>query len=314
MKMRRVILDVDVGTDDYMALLHLLHAQNRGEIKIEGIVCTSGNTDLDHVVVNTVRLLELIGRTDIPVFKGARRELILLDNIERYHGEDGLGDLYYDSDPDLSIVSKTPAAVAIHDIVDAHPNAVSLICVGPLTNLALSLKLYDDLAAKIKDVWIMGGNYTGVGNVSRAAEFNFHVDPEAAYIALENLKCPIYVLPWETCLLPKIPLEWRFEALGNATPELTLLTKAEEIIYKKHNREHWIPCDTFLTFAFTNPDEHIVKSSIHHASVELHGDLTRGQVVLDHLKMNQPNVVIIENIDSQLFVKEMLKCTKSLIC
>lgn len=304
---RRIIVDVDAGTDDFMALIYLIHADNKNKVKIEGIVCSHGNTELDHVVVNVVRLLELLHRTDIPVYRGARYQLLLTKAEPiKYHGEDGFADLKYEQDPDISIVNDKLGAVAIHDIVTLFPNNVSLICVGPLTTLALSLKLFDNLASKIKDVWLMGGNCTGVGNTTCSAEFNFYTDPEAAYIVLESLKCPIFILPWETCLVPKIPLNWRFTALGTSTPELKLLAEAEKIVYSMHDSKNWIPCDTFLAFCYMNPEKHITKFCSHHASVELHGSLTRGQVVLDHNKKNKPNVTIIEDIHTELFKQEML--------
>ncbi|KAJ8966093.1 hypothetical protein NQ317_008768 [Molorchus minor] len=184
-----------------------------------------------------------------------------------------------------------------------------MICMGPLTNLALAIKLYNDLCIKIKDVWIMGGNNTAVGNITSAAEYNFYMDPEAAYIVLESLKCPIIILPWETCLLPKISFEWRYNVLGDRTPALDLLTKAEKKVY--FNYDFWTPCDAFLCFCFLDPEKYITRKIQHHATIELHSGYTRGQVVLDHLKNKPPNVTIIENFDSQLFKDIILESTSS---
>ncbi|XP_056629569.1 nucleoside hydrolase-like [Diorhabda sublineata] len=309
MDIRRIIIDVDVGTDDFLALIYLIHADNKNKVKIEGIICSHGNTELENVVVNVVRLLELLRRTDIPVYRGAKSQLLStkVELHKKYHGEDGFADLKHEQVPDITIVDDKLGIIALHDTVSLFPNKISLICLGPLTTLALSLKLFDDLASKLKDVWIMGGNFTGVGNWTCSAEFNFYTDPEAAYIVLESLKCPIFIFPWETCLIPKIPLDWRFSTLGTSTPELKLLAKAEQIIYSMHDSEEWVPCDTFLVFCYMNPEKHINKFSLHYASVELHGTLTRGQVVLDHIKKFKPNVTIIEDIDAELFKQEMLE-------
>jgi inosine-uridine nucleoside N-ribohydrolase len=158
----RVILDVDVGTDDYMAMLVLLEADRLRQVKIEAVVCSMGNTTIDNVCVNVVRLLELVGRTDIPVYRGAATPLVPpTHEIGLYHGSDGFGGLRHDSTPDLTIIRKEPAAVGVANLVLDNPNQITLICVGPLTNLALSLRLYDSFADSIKDLWIMGGNYTG---------------------------------------------------------------------------------------------------------------------------------------------------------
>lgn len=96
--------------------------------------------------------------------------------------------------------------------------------------------------------------------------------------------------------------------MGDKTPEMNLLTRAEKKIYT-NNYQYWLPCDAFLIFCFLNPDEHVTKQSIHHATVELYSSYTRGQVVLDHLKNNSPNVTIIENFNGELFKDYVLKAT-----
>lgn len=99
----------------------------------------------------------------IPIYKGANKQLVLpREPIQQFHGKDGFGDLHHDKDPDLSLLKHTPASIQLHHLINSHPNEIYLICVGPLTNLALALKLYDDLCSKIKEVWIMGGNATGM--------------------------------------------------------------------------------------------------------------------------------------------------------
>ncbi|CAH1961726.1 unnamed protein product [Acanthoscelides obtectus] len=203
----RIVVDVDAGLDDYVALLIFLHADKLGDIKVEGIICTNGNTTRENVVRNVIRLLELVGRTDIPVYKGAQEQFILHRKpfilhqppLYQYHGQDGFGDMKHDTDPDVSLVKDTPASFALSDLVLSAPHQISVICLGPLTTLALTLKLFPELAGKIKDVWIMGGNIRGVGNITSSAEFNFYMDPEAVHIVLECLKCEIYILPWEPC-------------------------------------------------------------------------------------------------------------------
>nr|CAI5870300.1 unnamed protein product [Callosobruchus analis] len=210
--MRRIVVDVDAGVDDYVALLIFLHADKRSDVKIEAIICTNGNTTRENVVRNVVRLLELVGRTDIPVYRGAKEQFILhrkpfivhQQPLHLHHGQDGFGDIEHDKEPDVSVVKDTPASVALRQLVVSAPNEISVICLGPLTTLALTLKLFTELAHQIKDVWIMGGNIRGVGNITSAAEFNFYMDPEAVHIVLECLKCEIYILPWEPSRTVKI--------------------------------------------------------------------------------------------------------------
>lgn len=99
---------------------------------------------------------------EIPVYIGAYDSLIGVKNQPIYfHGKDGFGDLEHDKEPDLSIVKGEHAALALNNIVNNNPKAISILAVGPLTNLALAIKLNRNFGDNIKDVWIMGGNYTG---------------------------------------------------------------------------------------------------------------------------------------------------------
>ncbi|KAJ8966092.1 hypothetical protein NQ317_008767 [Molorchus minor] len=99
-EIKRVIVDVDVGVDDYLALLILLHAEKAGKLKIEAIVCSMGNTTVENVLKNVVRLLEIEKRTDIPVYRGVKNQLILpKESVTKFHGQDGFGDLTHDKDP-----------------------------------------------------------------------------------------------------------------------------------------------------------------------------------------------------------------------
>lgn len=98
----------------------------------------------------------------IPIYQGGLEPLIPHgQDYPLFHGEDGFGDLQYDTEPDISIIQKEPAIVATHRIVKENPGEISLVCLGPLTNVALAIKVYDDFACNVKEVFLMGGNYTG---------------------------------------------------------------------------------------------------------------------------------------------------------
>lgn len=97
-----------------------------------------------------------------------------------------------------------------------RPGEITLVCIGPLTNIALALKTYADFAAQVQSIYLMGGNHLGIGNTCRiGAEFNFYMDSEAAHIVLADAKCPITILPWEAftkraffmTLVSQIPLK-----------------------------------------------------------------------------------------------------------
>ncbi|KAI4464554.1 hypothetical protein MML48_3g00003517 [Holotrichia oblita] len=304
---QHVIIDTDAGVDDILALLLFLKAEREGLVKIEAICCSSNaTTTVGNVCKNVVRILKLIGRTDIPVYQGSEKPIICPEKeITLYHGNDGFGDLDFDEEPDLSIIKKVPSAIGMNEIVSRHPGEIYLVCLGPLTNAALAMILYKDFASSLKEIYLMGGNYKAIGNVTRTAEFNFHTDPESVYIVLRNAKCPISILPWETCTITKMTMKWRFEELGNVNdPLIQLLNKAEKSVYRNRLSESWYPCDAFLAITLIYP-ECIEKEGIYHATIELHGRETRGQVVLDHLNENESNVRIIKRVNEN-FVKDML--------
>lgn len=149
----------------------------------------------------------------------------------------------------------------------------------------------------------MGGNHKGIGNVSKCAEFNFWSDPEAAHIVFEESECEIYVFPWEPCLESAIPMDfhkWRIEVLSSNKNQFTELLDPIEIKAYSGKLEHWTPCDCFLVSTFISPN--IIKEmKKHHVTVELSGNHTRGQMVIDHCKKLQPNAFVIESLHVEKF-------------
>lgn len=125
---------------------------------------------------------------------------------DNFHGVDGFADLEHDREPDISIVQKEHASIAIGKFLRENPGEICIMALGPLTTVALAIELYPDFSKNLKELAVMGGNNRAVGNTPNAAEFNFFFDPESAFIVLEKCKCPIIILPWETCLLPQIPM------------------------------------------------------------------------------------------------------------
>lgn len=308
--MKRVILDVDVGTDDAVALMLLLWADAKKLIKLEAITCTNGNTKVENVVTNVLRLLEAAERTDIPVFKGAHEPLIIPEQSPSlFHGEDGFGDLIHEAEPNTSIVQKEIAAMALGKIITKSPGEVSLVALGPLSNLALAIKLFPTFSKDLKELWIMGGNYKAIGNITRTAEFNFFIDPEAAHIVLQKIKSPISIVTWETTMEPNITMAWRYDILGAIeNPLCELITRAEKKVYHElKDWDKWCPCDAYVAASFIEPLKMVTKHLSYHGTVELHGWKTRGQVVLDHLRTEDDNLIIIESLNEEYFKQMLIK-------
>lgn len=143
----------------------------------------------------------------IPVYKGSHEAFLPTSAPDEfYHGVDGFGDLKHQHEPDLSLIRPEPALIAMRDLIVNNPKEITVIGIGPLTNIALLMRYYGDVNQNIKDLYIMGGNHLGIGNVTHSAEFNFFTDPEAAQVVLYSAECPLNLLTWETCLETKIPL------------------------------------------------------------------------------------------------------------
>lgn len=179
---KKVILDVDTGVDDALAIML---AVTSGELDILGITTVSGNVSLDQATLNTCKILELLGVSgQIPVFRGADQPLVRDSVFEhRVHGSDGIGGALTGM-----TVTKQPEAERAEDFIIrqvlAQPGEVTLIMTAPLTNLARALHKCPELTQHAAEVIVMGGVVQGFGNITPTAEYNMYVDPEAAKLVL----------------------------------------------------------------------------------------------------------------------------------
>jgi inosine-uridine nucleoside N-ribohydrolase len=177
----RIILDTDPGVDDAIAILLALRSP---ELKLEAITPVSGNVPLAFTLPNALRLLEIAGHPEIPVAAGAPVPLVRrLVTAAYVHGNNGLGGVEF-PEPKIKPVSET-ASDLIRRIVRANPGEITIVAIGPLTNIATVLKVDPAIAPMIKSFVLMGGALNG-GNITPAAEFNFYVDPEAARIVFDS--------------------------------------------------------------------------------------------------------------------------------
>ena len=184
--MRDIILDVDTGIDDALALM--LAAWLTEDLRILAATTVAGNVDLKTATDNTRAILGLLGRADVPVAAGADRPLIQpLRIAPAFHGRLGMGDLDVSEwDVPRAPLAETSAAELIARTARERPGQVTLIATGPLTNVALALAMDRSLAGRLAEIVIMGGALAVPGNASPIAEANFHNDPEAARIVLSS--------------------------------------------------------------------------------------------------------------------------------
>ena len=182
---RPVILDVDTGIDDLVALLI---AATAPELNLRGVTCVAGNVELQHVARNTGTILQMVGRGDIPVSIGAARPLSRrLRTAPETHGPTGTG--YAELRDEQRVLETTdftavPAARYLEAHVTRHPGQVTIIATGPLTNLASAAQNDVDLAGGAREVIWMGGALRVRGNTTERGEWNACVDPEAAELCL----------------------------------------------------------------------------------------------------------------------------------
>ena len=174
-----LILDVDTGIDDSLALLY---AAASPEAELVAVTCVGGNVDAHQVERNTRSVLELAGRTDVEVALGRDRPLVRpIETTPETHGPQGLGhaELPAPSRP----LSERNGVDVILDAARRRPGEITLVTLGPLTNLALALLREPDLPRRLKGWTLMGGAYRHPGNTAPTTEWNIHCDPEAAKIA-----------------------------------------------------------------------------------------------------------------------------------
>ncbi|MFD3559665.1 nucleoside hydrolase [Streptomyces sp. NPDC058686] len=183
--------DCDTGIDDSMALAYLLASP---EISLVGIGTVSGNVDSTQAARNTLALLELAGRPEIPVAVGEHDPLAgtFPGGVPHIHGANGIGDI------EVADAQAAPEAESgpemIVRLARAHGGRLRLLTTGPLTNIAAALELDPELPSLVQDITIMGGAGLVSGNVTPVAEANIHNDPEAAHAVLSA--------PWDITLVP----------------------------------------------------------------------------------------------------------------
>lgn len=173
-----IIIDTDPGIDDAMAIWFALKSP---ELDVLALTTVYGNHYLEVTTRNALRVLELAGRDDIPVARGADSPLVRAygDPPTFVHGQDGLGDAGLSGEPE-SQIAHTRAAQFMVEAIMSRPGEITLVPIGPLTNIAMALKLEPRIVKATKRVVLMGGAAFVPGNVSPVAEANIHNDPEAA--------------------------------------------------------------------------------------------------------------------------------------
>ncbi|MFD0705309.1 nucleoside hydrolase [Alloscardovia venturai] len=186
---KKIILDCDPGHDDAVAILL---AVGNPEIELLGVTTVGGNQSIEKVTYNARAVLEKAHATDIPVYRGAGRPLVRpAQAAATIHGETGLDGVEL-PEPHRPLETDHAVKFIIDTIMSEEPGTVTLVPTGPLTNIAMAVRLEPRIVERVKEVVLMGGGYH-VGNWSSVAEFNIMVDPEAAHIVFNE--------PWKVTMV-----------------------------------------------------------------------------------------------------------------
>jgi purine nucleosidase len=277
---RKILIDTDTASDDAIALIMALRSP---DVSVLAITVVAGNVSAEQGTRNALFTVELCGSA-VPVFTGAASPLQRpLEDASWFHGQDGLGDHGYQ--PAARVAEDEPAVEAIVRILRANPG-IELITLGPLTNLALALRQWPQLAANVSRCVVMGGAPCCEGNVTPAAEYNFWADPEAARAVLRS-QLPIELVGWQLS---------RGAAVVNAreiTSILALRTKFAEFAIRSNDtaaRAYQIQTgqegialpDPTAMAILLHPALALVASD-HSMDVQVDDGITRGMSVVDKL-------------------------------
>ncbi|MFC4855593.1 nucleoside hydrolase [Actinophytocola glycyrrhizae] len=217
--MTRLIIDTDPGIDDAMALFAALASP---ELDVAGLTTVFGNVTVEVATRNALALLDIAGRADIPVARGATAPLAMdyLGAIPHIHGEDGLGD-----GGDLAEPSRPALDVSAAEFLCREAPGATILAIGPLTNLALALRLRPDLDTLVEQVVVMGGNALGPGNATPAAEANMWNDPEAADVVF-GARWPVTMVGLDVTHQVLLPGDRVDAVTSGDTPTARLLARA----------------------------------------------------------------------------------------
>jgi purine nucleosidase len=296
---RKVIIDTDPGTDDAIAILLAL---NSPELDVRAITVVPGNVTAEQGLKNALTLASLANRCDIPVAGGAQHPLFQkLITAEFWHGANGLADV--PTPPSKCTADPRFAADLIIQMVHASPHEITLVPIGPLTNIALAIEKDPSIVPLVKEVIIMGGSISG-GNVDASAEANIYGDPEAAQIVFQA-GWPLTMVGLDVgdkTLYGRPQLDQLKKTHGPQNDFLVGIFEFLLGLEKKYGSGGGTPMYDPLAVAQAI-DSTMLTTVPMHVDVETKGDYTRGETVANRRGSIERNVLhgdryVIEGLDN----------------
>ncbi len=299
--MRHLLIDTDTASDDAVALVMALR---HPDVHIEAVTVVAGNVPVDQGVQNALYTAELCDR-QVEVYSGAARPILRpLETAQEVHGGDGMGDV------GLPLSGRSPAgdhaADGLVERIRARPGDLTLVCLGPLTNLATALLKDPEIAGQVADCVVMGGTGKGPGNVTPVAEYNIWADPEAAKIVFES-GLPLTLVGWDiSCASAVVDAEAEADlrALGTDLAHFAVdiqgvLTDFAHSVTKLEGFD--LPDPIAMAVAI---DPEIAETEAVHAAVVTGDGLARGQTIFDWLGVTgqEPNVAVVRHVPRRTFL------------
>ncbi len=297
--MTRLLIDTDPGVDDAFALLLAFATPG---VEVVALTIAAGNVGLSHTVANALKLCEVAG-VDVPVYPGCATPLVREAEDAAYvHGRDGFGDAGYT--PAARVAEDEAAALAMLRLSREHPGELTFVMLGPLTNLALALRLDPTLPQRVRRLVVMGGAVTGQGNTSIAAEFNIAFDPEAAHIVFSAWP-QFDLVDWEAVLAHPLTHAKIEHWLCADTPQARFyaaISRQTRDWSRPRHGEHWHSADPLAVAVAIAPDG-VLEAAGRPVAIELDGRLTRGATIVDWQRRGgQPdNARIVRRYDRARF-------------
>ncbi len=296
-----VLMDVDTGVDDAVALLL---AAARPDVELVAVTCCAGNVEVAQAVVNTLAVLELCGRSDVPVHAGSAAPLVEPLRTATSHGPYGLGEA--ELPPPRASVASGFGPDAIVDRARARPGELLLVATGPLTDVALALRREPELPRLLRRLVLMGGSFDHPGNTTPAAEFNVSVDPEAAGAVLRGFaeapERPLLVGLNVTDGALLRPSDLSAIGTGPIAQFVEAALRGKLARNGGFARMH----DPLALALALEPEHATTRSGT--VDVELAGTLTRGMTVVDWLGLwgREPNADVAVGVDHERFAGELI--------
>ncbi len=310
----RMIIDVDPGIDDAMAIFY---AVRRPGIKLEALTTTFGNTDTAIATGNTLRVLELLGRPDIPVAKGVERSLIhpYVRRADHVHGQNAIGDIEL-PEPTINATDEHASDLIIR-MAKESPGEITLCPVGPVTNVALAIAKAPEIAKLVRKIVIMGSTifHPGIhGPAAPMVDANFANDPEAAHIVLRS-GADVTLVGMDVTMTTLFSRDMLDEVAREGDEAAKTLMGMTEFYVKAYKSMY--PgiegCGLHDPLAVAvAEDSSLARTERMFVDVELHGEFTRGQTIADRRRtaVALHNADVCMDIDRPRFLANFLAAIK----